>query len=43
MIITGITAQQKDKNRLNVMVDGKYRFSLDIFQYADLGIKVGKD
>lgn len=25
------------------MVDGKYRFSLDIFQYADLGIKVGKE
>lgn len=43
MIITGITAQQKDKNRVNVMVDGKYRFSLDIFQYADLGIKVGKE
>ena len=43
MIITAITAQQKDKNRLNVMVDGKYRFSLDIFQYADLGIKIGKD
>lgn len=43
MIITGVTAQQKDKNRINIMVDGKYRFSLDIFQYADLGIKVGKD
>lgn len=43
MIITGITAQQKDKNRVNVMVDGKYRFSLDIFQYADLGIKIGKE
>jgi regulatory protein len=43
MIITGITAQQKDKNRVNVMVDGKYRFSLDIFQYADLGIKVGNE
>lgn len=43
MIITSVTAQQKDKNRINVMVDGKYRFSLDIFQYADLGIKVGKD
>lgn len=43
MKITAITAQQKDKNRLNVMVDGKYRFSLDIFQYADLGIKIGKD
>ncbi|MDB5187082.1 MAG: hypothetical protein JWM07_554 [Candidatus Saccharibacteria bacterium] len=25
------------------MVDGKYRFSLDIFQYADLGIKVGNE
>jgi regulatory protein len=43
MIITGITAQQKDKNRINVMVDGKYRFSLDIFQYADLGIKIGQE
>jgi regulatory protein len=41
--ITGLTAQQKDKNRVNVMVDGKYRFSLDIFQVADLGIRVGKD
>lgn len=43
MKITGITAQQKDKNRINVMVDGKYRFSLDIFQYADLGIKIGQE
>ena len=43
MIITAITAQQKDKNRINVMVDGAYRFSLDIFQYSDLGIKVGND
>ncbi len=43
MKITAITAQQKDKNRINVMVDGKYRFSLDIFQYADLGIRVGQE
>lgn len=43
MKITAITAQQKDKNRVNIMVDGKYRFSLDIYQYADLGIRVGKD
>ena len=43
MKITAITAQQKDQNRVNIMVDGKYRFSLDIFQYADLGIKIGKD
>lgn len=43
MKITAITAQQKDQNRVNVMVDGNYRFSLDIFQYADLGIKIGKE
>jgi regulatory protein len=43
MKITAITSQQKDKNRINVMVDGKYRFSLDIFQVADLGIRVGKE
>lgn len=43
MKITGITAQQKNNNRVNVMVDGVYRFSLDIFQVADLGIRVGKD
>lgn len=41
--ITAITAQVKDKNRVNIMVDGVYRFSLDIFQYADLGIKVGRE
>lgn len=43
MKITAITAQVKDKNRVNIMVDGAYRFSLDIFQYADLGIKVGRE
>ena len=25
------------------MVDGSYRFSLDLFQYADLGIKIGNE
>jgi regulatory protein len=43
MKITAVSIQQKDKNRINIMVDGKYRFSLDIFQYADLGLRVGKD
>lgn len=43
MKITAVTAQQKDKNRVNIMVDGAYRFSLDVFQYADLGIRVGKE
>lgn len=43
MKITGISAQVKDKNRVNIMVDGKYRFSLDIFQLVDLGIRVGNE
>ena len=43
MKITAITVQQKDPKRVNVMVDGKYRFSLDIFQLSDLGIRVGKE
>lgn len=41
MKITGISAQIRDANRVNVSVDGKYRFSLDIFQLGELGIKVG--
>lgn len=43
MKITAITAQANNQNRVNVMVDGAYRFSLDIFQVSDLGIRVGKD
>lgn len=43
MKITSISAQVRDKNRVNISVDGKYRFSLDVFQFADLGIKVGKE
>ncbi|MEP6710288.1 MAG: RecX family transcriptional regulator [Candidatus Saccharibacteria bacterium] len=43
MKITSISSQQKNNNRMNVMVDGKYRFSLDVFQVADLGIRVNKD
>lgn len=43
MKITSISAQTRNPDRVNISVDGKYRFSLDIFQVADLGIKVGKD
>lgn len=43
MKITNLTSQQKNKNRINVLVDGKYRFSLDIFQVGELGIKVGRE
>lgn len=42
MIITAISVQTRNKDRVNVSVDGKYRFSLDVFQLSDLGIKVGK-
>ena len=43
MKITSISAQAKNANRVNISVDGKYRFSLDVFQLVDLGIKVGKE
>jgi regulatory protein len=43
MKVTAISAQVKDINRVNIFVDGKYRFSLDISQLVDLGIKVGND
>lgn len=43
MKITALTSQQKDPNRINVMVDGKFRFSLDIAQLTDLKIKVGRE
>lgn len=43
MKITNISAQAKNPDRVNVSVDGKYRFSLDISQLVDLGVKVGKE
>lgn len=43
MKITALSVQQKDLNRVNVMVDGKFRFSLDISQVGDLKIKIGND
>lgn len=43
MKITSIAQQAKNKNRVNISVDGMYRFSLDIFQVGELGIKVGKE
>jgi len=43
MKITSITAQKRDNNRVNVSVDGKYRFSLDTYQLISLSIKVGND
>ena len=41
MKITNLSTQQRDPNRINIFVDGKYRFSLDISQVTSLGVKVG--
>lgn len=43
MKITDISLQVRNPDRVNISVDGKYRFSLDILQVTELGIKVGRD
>lgn len=43
MKITVISAQKRDLNRVNIYVDGKYRFSLGMYQVVDLGIKIGRE
>jgi regulatory protein len=43
MRITSISVQKRDKNRVNVSVDGKYRFSLDSYQLIELGVKTSRD
>lgn len=40
--ITKITAGVKDKNRVNVFVNGKFTLSLDVRQVVDLQVKVGR-
>lgn len=43
MKITGLSAQIRNPERVNVSIDGKYLFSLDIAQVTELGIKVGRE
>ncbi len=43
MKITDISQAVRNPDRVNISVDGKYRFSLDIYQLGTLGIKIGKD
>ncbi len=43
MKITAISVQARDKSRVNVSVDGRYRFSLDITQLIELGVRVGNE
>ena len=40
-IITDIKQAVKNQNRVNIFVNGKYRFSLDIFQLTQLNVKIG--
>lgn len=41
-IITAMKPAVKNENRVNIYVDDKYDFSLDIAQVVDLKIKIGK-
>ncbi len=41
MVITNLTAQIKNPDRVNVFVDNRFRFSLDVSQVVDLGVKIG--
>lgn len=43
MKITSISVQARNPDRVNISVDGKYRFSLDILQVTELGIKNGNE
>lgn len=43
MKITRISVQARDNNRVNVSIDGKYRFSLDVFQVGELGLRIGSE
>ena len=40
--ITALTAQVQNADRVNVFIDGKYDFSLDVAQVVDCGVKVGR-
>lgn len=43
MKITHLSSQIRDPHRVNVSIDGKYRFSLDVAQVIDLGVKEGQE
>jgi regulatory protein len=43
MKITAINPQARDANRVSVLVDGVFSFSLDIAQVVDCGLKTGQE
>jgi len=42
LIVTRMTSGVRDQNRVNIYVNGKFVFSLDVKQVVDLQIKIGK-
>lgn len=42
LVITQITAGVRNPNRVNIFINGRYTFSLDINQVIDLQVKVGR-
>lgn len=43
MKITDISLQARNPDRVNVSIDGKYRFSLDVTQVTDLDVRKGRE
>lgn len=43
MKITDIQIQARNPDRVNISIDGKYRFSLDITQVTELSVKKGRE
>ena len=43
MKITAISQAVRNPDRVNISVDGKYRFSLDIYQLSSIGLKIGQE
>lgn len=42
-VVTALSVQVRNPDRVNVSIDGRYRLSLDIVQVGDLGVKVGRE
>ena len=41
-VVTNITQSRRNENRVNIYIDGKFEFSLDLTQVVDFKIKVGR-
>lgn len=41
-VVTKLAAGVRDPNRINVFIDGKFAFSLDVAQVVELQVKIGQ-